>query len=286
LEREKIEKEKVMDKVDEKTAAPGSDPGTGGKGPDTPTGDDEGKKALGTPSPDEVELDENGKPLPFDKHPKWIAARQAEKKLQALMGDNDVETIEDLVELVQSGRKVIGKVNLDSLDTILEESATLRKYQEYWERQKEAERTEGEEPEDRATRLAEENAALKREKAQQVAIEENKKVIETFYSTVRESIKEALPDLPKEQSKFLEEFMGVDNPAVDVDITNKVLLNKAIRNGIKTFEKFKSQIIKDYLAGKEKIVDVQRTDTGGVQKTGEVKTLKDARKTFLSSFGL
>lgn len=270
--------------IEEGTAIPGSEPGTGGKGSDTPTDTTEGKEASGAPSPDEAELDDNGKPLPFDQHPKWKAARQAEKSLQKLMADNDVEDLDDLIDLVQSGKKVIGKIDPDGLDEIIDKASTLARYEEYWDRQKEEERMAEEEPEETAARLAKENAALKAERNRQKAIEENQKALRNYDTAVLTGIKEALPTLPPDQGKFLAEFMGVGNPALDVEITNKAAVTKVVRDGVKKFEKLKQQIIKDYLAGKDRIVDVPRIESGGVPGSGEIKTLKDARKTFLSMF--
>lgn len=272
--------------ADENTAIPGADPGQdGGKVSDSPTDNDEGKDASGAPSPEEEELDDNGKPLPFDKHPKWKSARAAERSLQKLMADNDVEDLDDLIDLVNSGRKVIGKVDPDSLDDIIDKASTLARYEEYWERQKEEEQRASEEPEETAERLARENAALKAERARLKAIEDNKKAIDTYDSTIMRGIKEALPNLPHTQEKFLAEFLGVGNPAVEVEITNKAAVTKVMRDGVKKFERFKQQVIKDYLEGKEKIPDVKPIDTGSVPGAGEVKTLKDARRTFLSLFG-
>ena len=266
----------------ENTAIPGADPGTGGNPSDSPT-DDKGQKASDTPT-DEQDLGDDGKPLPFDQNPKWKSARQAEKTLNKLLEDNDVESIDDLVELVQSGRKVVGKVDPDSLDEIIDKASTLDRYNEHWNRERELEAEENEDPDERSERLRRENEQLKRERAMRKAAEDNKRALETFEGQIKSGVSEALPDAPAGQVSFIEEFLTIGNPAVDVDITNKVAVNKAIRDGIKKVEKFKQQIIKDYLAGKEKIIDVKPVDAGGITQPGEVKTLKDARKAFLGMF--
>jgi hypothetical protein len=265
--------------ADENTAiGTGAEPVVETHGDDSSLSTDKGAQGTGS------QPEEDEKLIPFGEDPRWKSARQAEKTLQKLMADNEVDDPDDLLDLVQSGKKVVGKVDPDELDTLIEKASTLARYQEFWDRQKEEELLANEEPNETAERLKQENAALKAEKAQQKAIAANQAALKEYDTIVLSGIKDALPELPDTQRHFLSEFLGVGNPAVEVDITNKSAVSKVVKDGVKKFEKFKQQIIKDYLAGKEKIPDVQKLESGGVPATGEVKTLKDARKAFLGMF--
>lgn len=271
-----------LDKIDKGTATGVSDTSQGAQGSDSPT-DDQGQDASASPT-DDIDLGDDGKPLPFDKNPKWKSARLAEKNLQRLMRDNEVDDIDDLVELVSSGKKVMGKVDPDALDTIIDKAATLSRYEEYWAQQAEDARRAEEDPDATVARVTRENDELRARMNQQKAVDDNQRALSNYDSFVAAGVREVLPNIPPEQSKFLAEFLGVGNPAVEVDITNKSAVGKVVRDGVKKFEKFKQQIIKDYLAGKETVLNIPRTDTGTTSNTGEIKNLKEARKAFLAHF--
>jgi len=271
----------TAEELNKGTALDGSDPSQGGKVPDSSTGEP-GAKAPDTPA-GEVELDEDGKPLPFDKHPKWKSARAAEKTLQGLMTANEVDTPEELMQLLTSGKAYAGKVNPEDLDTIIEKANTLSKYEQIWEQQAEEKRRAGEEPEETLARVTAENEALKQQMKRQEITEDNQKALKGFDATVTSTVRAALPDLPKDEMAFALEFLGVGNPAVEVDITDKTMVAKMAKTQLKKVEAFKQIIIKQYLEGKMHIPDVPRGggDTGS--PTGEVKNLREARRAFLST---
>ena len=124
---------------DQRTADPGSDPGT-----------EHGKVTGAEPVKKEGASDtltpEGEKSLPFDKDPKWKAARTAEKALQDIMAANEIENLEDLVQLVIAGKELKGKqLNPDQLDSLLKKAQTLEKYEAYWQQQEEIKRRTEEE---------------------------------------------------------------------------------------------------------------------------------------------
>ena len=255
----------------------------GGKGPDSSTGAD-GAKVSDTPTDEEVVKDDTGKPLPWDQQPKWKAARAAERTLQKLMQVNDVDRPEELEELAKTGKLVSGKVDVTYLDEIIAKAETLTKYESYWAQQAEAKKRQDEEPDQTAARLDKENADLKKQLADRDSMEGNKRVLQEFEGVVITGIKSLLPDAPKEQAEFVAEFLGVGNPAVEVDITNKAAVAKVVKEGVRKFEKFKQQIIKDYLEGKENVPTVPRTEGGTQSGSGGIKNLRDARKIFQAHF--
>ena len=255
-----------------------------GQVPATPTGDiKDGKKmeANADPSP-EVVLDTEGKPLPWDKQPKWIAARQAEKTLQTLLKANDLEDVDDLVTLVESGKVVKGKLaDLNQLDELTTKAAKLDQYEAYWKQQEELQRRDGEAPDETIKRLDRElkakNNAETRKKAEQAEQEEAKKALGNFDREVTALIKGM--DVPEEHQGIFLELCGVGNQANDIDITDRKAIKKMVADSGKKFEALKQAIIADYLKGKEVIPKVGAVSGAAPVGEKQAKTmLKDARK--------
>jgi ribosomal protein L7Ae-like RNA K-turn-binding protein len=234
-----------------------------------------------------VELGEDGKPLPFDKDPKWKAARQAERTLQGLMTELEVEDVDELKELLLSGKQVSGKVDLAKLDAIIAKAETLEKYEAYWASQEEMARRAEEDPEVTADRLTRENAELKRQSQLKEAAEVNKRSLEDYDRTVKTGVKELLPDLSKDQMEFVLLALGVDNPALDIDLKDKMAVAKAVKSTVKRFDALRQSIIKNALEGKGLIPDIPRggSGEGPISNTGEPKTLKESRRMFLGLAG-
>lgn len=272
--------------VIEETARAASDAAQGGKTLDSSTGDKGADKGA---DPNAPELGDDGKPLPYDKDPKWKAARAAEKTLQSMMKANDVETPEELAELLTSGKAIAGKLDPKDLDTIIEKANTLTKFEKVWAAQEEARKREGESAEETAERLTKEKEALVRQMEQRDSIEGDQKVLKAYNDTVHSGINVAFPDLPDYQKEYISKFLGVDNPAVVVELHDKAAVNKVVRDGIKEFDRFKQRIIKDYLDGKEKVLTVPRTgggaDTGSQQPRTTLKTARQALQERWKPFG-
>lgn len=242
--------------------------------------------------PPETELDENGKPLPFDQHPKWKSARQAEKKLQQIMSDNEVDSLEELTELIASGRKVTGKISdLENIDELITKAQKLDEWVDYYNRQAELAREQEETPEETADRLRRENAELKsrqRQQAEQKRLErENEMALNGYLKSVKEAVEDTFTDLPKEQRAFVAEFFGVDNPFTVIDIADKKAVRKMVGDGskkIKTFiEGVRTQAVKDYIAGKMKIPHTTSTGEGSGPLPEKIN-LKTARAFLRESF--
>jgi len=268
------------------TAAPGSEPGKiDGKQP----GAEPGKGQPGaSPTPDEhgILKDKDGKPLPWDQQPKWKSARETEKKVQGIMEANGFESFDDLVEHIQLGKTLKGKVgDVDALEKTLAKAATLEKYEKYWAEQKEKQLRETETPEERADRLERE---LKEVKGKQDADKKAKEAETAAQKAIKEydaEVTTLLSELPKDQKAFLSEFLGVGNPINDIDITDKKAVKKVVADGRKKLEAFQQATIKAYLAGKLEIPDIGTSGGGakpapGAQENKNFK-LRDARKELL-----
>lgn len=264
---------------DKGTALPESDSGTD-KGQQSDSPPDTGQQS----TPPDVELDDDGKPLPFDKHPKWKAARQAEALLGKLMADNDVSDPEELMQLLESGKKVVGKVDVDSLEEIMEKAATLDRYNAYWEQQKELRQREGETADETIARLEKENEAQRRQLTATKQTEDAAKALKGFETAATAIISDSLKGSSPQEIKLAKMLMGIDNPVLDIDINNKVAISKAVKEGVKIFESVRQRIIQDYLSGKTKIPDVPKGGSDTASAPTGVKTLKEARKVFLDTF--
>jgi hypothetical protein len=261
-----------LEEKTEKTANTAPDAEDKGQMSDSPTDDGTGQKT----TPPEVELDDNGKPLPFDKHPKWIAARQAEKSLRELMEKNDVDSIEDLRDLAESGKKVVGKISdVEDIDQLIEKAKKLDEWTAYYEKKAEQERRDAETPEETIARQDKENAELRKLLDQDYDAKKADAEMKSFSKTVESTVSEILNDLPESQKPFITEFFGVNNPFAVIDIGDKRAVKKMIVEGKKKIEAFKTQVIKDYIAGKDKIPTVT--------KTGESSSPKTIRKTMATA---
>jgi len=264
------------------------DPETKGTAVSGSEPEDKGASSGIPPAGTDVELDENGKPLPFDQHPKWKSARMAEKKLQQILEANDLSDIDDLVELVNSGKIVKGKLgDLELLDEIIEKALTLEKYEAYWNEQENLKRKQGENPEDTIKRLEQE---LKEKDRKVKQIEESDEEIKQakeaikFYETEVSDLLGNVDNISKDQMPFLKEFLGIDNLSNEIDITDRRAIKGLVAGGIRKFEALKQQIIKDYRDGKETIPKIGSAGTGAEPEKPKIM-LKDARKALREAFG-
>jgi len=218
--------------------------------------------------------------LPFDQHPKWKAARQAEKKLQDLQEAFGAESPEDLRDLIEAGHKIKGKtVDLDTLDEIIEKAAKLDEYEEYWKEQAEHKRRDEETPEQTIQRLEKENKDLKsQEAAKKKAAEqeaEGKRLWDDYDRTCKRDV-DGMDDLPDKERKAVLLLLGVDSAASKVDFRSKEEIRKTVKAMRKTWDDLKQTIIDDYIASKDKNPKVPSgaaTDQG----PAPIKNLREAR---------
>ncbi len=265
----------MTDEVKNSDAA-GAVPADKGKEPGSLPGKEDGSD----PSP-EVLVDDKGKPLPWDKQPKWKVARQAEKRLDALLKANEIEDPDDLAELVQHGKMVKGKLkDLNDLDNIIKDAEEIRRYRPVWAEQEEKKRREVEDPESTIARL-EHALKTKSVKEQQreyerYQAEQAKAAISGYDNEVKELIKEM--EMPKDQQGFILEFMGVGNPANDIDITDKKAIKRLVAEAVKKKEAYDQAVIATYLKGKDGVPKVGSAGTGTPELNKPKIYLKDARR--------
>jgi hypothetical protein len=259
------------------TAQPGSEPGAEGtpeplegQQPATPPGTGEGD--------DEPILGEDGKPVPYNSDPRFRNALKAQRTIKGWMEENEVESIEDLKELIQSGRAVVGKgLDEQALDNVLQRARKMDEVEAYWEQQRELQRRAEEDPEQTLARVEKEKRELERRLHERNVGEESKRNLETFEKNATSFVKEVAKDLSEADREALVFFMGVNHPFGEIDIVSKPQIQKMGKQVLKVVEGIQQRAIKDYIAGKQKLVKVGSASAPAVQPSGEVKNFKQAR---------
>lgn len=266
---------------DEKTAQPGSDPGAG-QTPDSLAGKDGATTAI--PDADDVLLDEHGKPLPFNTDPRFRDAMKAQRVLKTLLKDNELDDPEDLRDLIQSGKAVMGRgVDEETLEALIEKATKMDQVEAYWAQQRDAQRLSEETSEETAQRLANENRLLKQRLSGKEEVDSSRQALDTFEKKTQAFIEDSVKDMTKEERDDIKFFMGVEHPFGEIDITRDADIKKMGKQVLKTVERIEQRAIKKYLDGKLKIPKIGSSATTAVPAAGVIKTLKDARKATMES---
>jgi len=234
-------------------------------------------------SPEKDAKPESSTEQPWHKDPRFKQDLGLLKVAKSLMEKNGLESVDDLVELVESGKKVKGKqVDLDRLDEIQKKAEKLDRYEEFWRDQEEQKRRATEEPEQTISRLEEQlkkkEAAEKHKEERRRQQEAAKQALQSYDREVQSLIKEM--EIPKEQQNFISEFFGVGNPFNDIDITDRKAIKKLVADGIKKKEAYDQAIIQAYIKGKEGIPKVAATQAAAPTQDAPKVMLKDARRIF------
>ena len=265
---------------DTNTATAGAEPAnTEAKDTTAKAGAEPAKDAKTDPSTEE-------KPAPFDKDPRWKSARTAEKKLTELLKANGLEDPDDLVDLIQHGKAVKGKLkDLNDLDDLIKDAEEIRRYRPYWQEQQERKRREQEDPEQTMARLEKELRA--REKAER-SMEEARRQAESAKAAIGNYERDVTGlvqdmDIPKEQRDFVHKLLGVGNPTNDIDITDRKAVKKVVSDLLKEKEAYDQAVIQSYLNRKGELPKVASSSAAATQENKPKVMLKDARKIFLET---
>lgn len=228
---------------------------------------------LGTekePKPEEKE-----KPPPYDQDPKWKAARAAEKNLQEVLSENDIEDVEELKAMLKTGLTLQEIVGNRDAKQLIQDADTLRKYQEYWAEQERLKEEEDLDPDERADKYKKELDNYKRQQAEKKAekerVEEGRQAIEDYGNRANKVIENL--SLQGDEAEMAKLFVGVGNPFNEVDVFDGKAVTQVVTQGVEKFQKFlakvRQQAIDDYAAGKSKITPITPTETP--KKTSVVK---------------
>jgi hypothetical protein len=274
---EKIMAEELENKETEKT---GSEPDDKTKGAASST--------VGSEKGGDSQTHDEDKDKPWNKDPRFQKDNaeykervKAYETVKKIMTDNDLDSLEDLVDHVESGKKVIGKItDLENIDELIAKAQKLDQWTEYYARQAEIEKEQAETSEETIARLKKERAQMEQRLTQDTAAREGEALIKDFSKTVESTVNEVFEDLPETQKQFITEFFGVNNPFAVIDIGDKRAIKKMVSEGKKKFETLKMAIedkaIKDYVDGKRKIPVVSKTGESTSPQTIR-KTMKTAR---------
>jgi hypothetical protein len=214
--------------------------------------------------------------------------------VEEIMEEYGLDSPGDLKEFIGGLSDMKGKIGEHDLDTLIENTKILQKYQADWQLQEEERKREKETPEETIKRLEKENKEIlnksKNQNNRQKASKAAEVALSEFGDTIDTVIKSA-KDLPKEYQPFVSEFMGVDNPINEIDITDKAAIRRLTKAGIAKITAFEQAVIKRYRAGKTKIpkvkdADAAAGDTGADDRNP--KTLKEAKSLLmqgLAGFG-
>lgn len=231
---------------------------------------------------------------PWNKDPRFkddLDAVKIGKSIKSLMAANELTDIDDLKDLVESGKKVHGKkIDLDNLDEIVTKAETLTKYEKYWKQQEELNRQNAEAPEQTIERLKRErdeiNNKYTAKELSEKEVREAKQSVVFYEGEVKNLLETA--EISKSEKEFLAWSLGVGNECNEIPITDKKSIKRVLNDGIKKYENLvktiKDEAIKDYRAGKVSIPSVASTDgTVATTKIEPPKGLKNLRKAFQES---
>ena len=247
--------------------------------PDTPAGDltdsivSAATKAEEPAASEDLEPDPNAdkkeKPLPYDQDPKWLAARAAEKSLQEILEDNEIEDIDALKTMLKTGMSIKEIVGDRDAKQLIQDADTLKKYNEYWAEQKRIKEEEGLDPDEKAELYKKRLDDYKRQRSDDDAsaekVEAGKAAIEDYSSRVDTVIEKH--ELAGDAAEMGRLIAGVDNPFNTVDIFDKKAVTETATSVITRFVEFlkkdRQAAVDEYAAGKSKIIPLAPTEAPG-----------------------
>lgn len=190
-------------------------------------------------------------------------AKESAEALSSLLKDQGFDSTEDLIKALSSGNELKGKIGDAKVEDILAKAKTLDSYEQYWAAQDTKTKREEETSDETIARLEKRLDAFesgkKREDLQKSQLDESKKVLDAYGSEVKDVV-EKNEAISEEYRPFVGEFLGIDNPANEVDITNRAEVRKMAQDGIKKVQNFEQAVIKRYLDGKIKIPEMTKTE--------------------------
>ncbi len=269
-----------------------------GQQPDTPTGEEQSgqEQQVATPPADDTQqiidaasktgepaaptgdeetTEAEEKPAPYDQDPKWLAARAAEKNLNELLEDHDIDGVEELRSMLSAGMTISEILGDRDAKQLIQDADTLKTYQEYWTEQERLKEEETLDPDERADKYKKELEDHKRQQAEKDAADgqviEAKVAIQDFNERVGGIIESQ--NFDEDTAEIAKMFLGVNNPFNEIDIFDKKAVRLMADEGVGKLTKFiadiKQKAIDEYAAGKSEITPITPTETP--EKTPAVK---------------
>jgi len=225
-----------------------------------------------------------------------VKADESEDRIQEILDKHGYDSLEDLEEQFENLKELQELIGNKDAKQLIEDSEYLAKVKAYWKEQEDLKKQEEEsfeetlerykkEREELEKKLEERDSQEAKKKAEKEARIKAEKLVESFNETVKAEIDKA-PELPKEYKPFLREFLGVDNPANEIDIGLKPEVRSMAKEGIKKFQELEQLIIRRYLDGKTSTPKITPAGDPPVDKDKKPQNLKEARAALFEKFGV
>jgi hypothetical protein len=170
-------------------------------------------------------------------------------KLEEVLGKYGLDGAEDLDEFIGNLATLKEKIGSESVEELLANKKELQKIQADIARAEEARRRESETPEETIQRLEnqlkQEKGIRQQEAAEKARAVENEKLIKSFNNYVGGAV-DGLEGYSKTEQKFLKQFLGVNNPIHDIELTDSAGIKKIIASADKQYKKLREAIIEDF----------------------------------------
>jgi len=209
-------------------------------------------------------------------------AGDAQSGIESILEKHNFSSVEDLESALESGTTLQDLIGDRDAVKLVRDAETLQTYEKTWAKEDRAKLQDEETPEETIARLTTElsktNESLaNRGRADQDA-ERQEKQIKAFKKVISGEVDKE--DFPKEMEKFLGIFTGLKHPANKVKLDDLAGAKSMAKSQVKLLKDLEQIVIRRYLDGKAKIIDVEETAATDVpvDKGKPVKTLKDARK--------
>lgn len=219
---------------------------------------------------------------PYNNDPKWLKARAAEARVEAIIEKYGYDNVDELESALDKGKSITELIGERDARKLIEDSELLQKYREYWAEQKLKQQEEGETPEERAQRLANELGHIKKQSAEKERSEmESKaltKALEDYESLVETAVGQH--GFAKEEAEMASLMLGVKNPFNVIDLNDKVAIKKMAKENTTKFKTFLDGIrqatIDEYAKGKSKFTPISSTATLAKESVSKKELPKNA----------
>jgi len=226
--------------------------------------------------------DDKGESSSIDKG-EFEKAQAGSKALSSLLEDHGYDSKEDLIAALSDNKDLRDKVGDAKIDDLMAKAKTLDSYEQYWASQDTKAKREDETPDERVDRLEKRldasETAKRQEALKQSQLEENQKALDSFGTEIKDALAKG-EATPEEYRAFMSEFLGVNNPANEVDITNQADVRNMAKGGVQKVQDFEQAVIKRYRDGKIKVPEITPVEPIDVDsiKEKQPKNLAEARQ--------
>jgi len=209
-------------------------------------------------------------------------ADKAQAGIDTILEKHNFTSIDDLEAALGKGQTLAELIGDRDAVKLVRDAEKLNKYEEAWKKEDQLKLQDEETPEETISRLTKEVTEKESQlKSRDMAAEDQKKIekqIKNFEKTVTNEVSKE--EFPEEMEKFLGIFTGLKHPALSVKLDDLAGAKSMAKNQVKLFRELEQVVIRRYIDGKAKIIDVKPVDTSDapVDKGAKVGNLKDARK--------